>query len=107
MDTLLDDYKRKLQTAEEFIRNNKNNGSIHDEKRAERLNTKAAEYRSFIVDIERAMARTKNENGALPIPDVSHQRELLLAFMGHIYCIGEQVFTGNEDDIIDSFLIKQ
>lgn len=50
---------------------------------------------------------TSNEASALPIPDVSNQRELLLAFMGHIYCIGEQVFTGNEDDIIDSFLSKQ
>lgn len=62
MEILLDDYKRKLQTAEELIRNNKNNGSINDEKRTERLNTKAVEYRSFIIDIERALARTNNTN---------------------------------------------
>ena len=61
MKTLLEDYKRKLQTAEEFISNNKNNGSIHDEKRKERLNTKASEYRSFIVDIERAIEREKEK----------------------------------------------
>ncbi len=62
METLLEDYKRKLQTIVEFIKNNKNNGSINDEKRAERLNTKAAVYRSFIVDIERALERTTNKN---------------------------------------------
>lgn len=59
METLLDDYKHKLATVEEFIKNNKNNGSIHDEKRAERLTTKASEYRVFIVDIERAIQRMK------------------------------------------------
>ena len=57
MKILLDDYQRKLKTVKELIADNKNNGSIHDEKRAERLQTKASEYRAFIVDIERAIAR--------------------------------------------------
>ena len=57
MKILLEDYQRKLKTVKELIADNKNNGSIHDEKRAERLQTKAGEYRTFIVDIERAIAR--------------------------------------------------
>ena len=57
MKILLEDYQRKLKTVKELIADNKNNGSIHDEKRAERLQTKASEYRTFIVDIERAIAR--------------------------------------------------
>jgi hypothetical protein len=57
MKILLEDYQRKLKTVKELIADNKNNGSIHDEKRAERLQTKASEYRAFIVDIERAIAR--------------------------------------------------
>ena len=57
MKILLEDYQNKLKIANELIADNKNNGSIHDEKRAERLQTKASEYRAFIVDIERAIAR--------------------------------------------------
>ncbi len=72
MEILLEDYKRKLKTANELISSNTNNGSIMDEKRAERLNTKASEYRSFIVDIERAMERTKLKTSEphLPLGDV-------------------------------------
>jgi hypothetical protein len=60
MKILLEDYQRKLRTAEELIADNRNNGSIHDERRAERLITKAAEYRTFIVDIERAIMRKQS-----------------------------------------------
>lgn len=60
MKTLLDDYKRKLSTVEEFIKANKNNGSMMDEQRKVRLDTKASELRTFIVDIERAIKREPN-----------------------------------------------
>lgn len=71
METLLEDYKRRLQTAEKMISENTNNGSINDIKRAERLQTKASEYRTFIVEIERAMARTSNDDSGLHLQRVS------------------------------------
>ena len=71
MQTLLEDYKRKLEAMEFMIHDNINNGSIRDIERRTRLNTKASEYRSFIVDIERAIARTQSKDGKLPIPHVS------------------------------------
>jgi uncharacterized phage protein (TIGR01671 family) len=60
METLLEDYKRKLKNINELISKQLysfSNGSIVHQRREERLNTKAAEYRAFIVDIERAIAR--------------------------------------------------
>ena len=70
METLLDDYKRKLLTAERMIKEYENDERLMNTETLIRITTKAAEYRSFIVDIERALARTSNENGALPIPVV-------------------------------------
>jgi hypothetical protein len=76
METLLEDYKRKLKTVNDLLLNNKNNGSIMDEKRTERLNTKASEYRSFIVDIERAIERSKS-NPSVKI-EVNSENELTI-----------------------------
>lgn len=71
METLLEDYKRKLKSVNELISKQRSNGSIVHQRREERLNTKASEYRAFIVDIERSMARTLNEAKAtLPINSV-------------------------------------
>jgi len=61
MEILLDDYKRKLKTIEDVIDKNTNNGSRLDIERKVRLDTKASEYRAFIVDIERAIQRNKKE----------------------------------------------
>jgi hypothetical protein len=58
MKTLLEDYQRKLKTVNEYIAKEKNDGSIVDVLWIERLNTKASEYQSFIVDIERAIERS-------------------------------------------------
>ena len=62
MKTLLEDYKRKLATAEEMISTTKNTGSRNDIEKMARLNTKAGEYRAFIVDIERAIKREEGED---------------------------------------------
>ncbi len=51
--TLLDDYKRKLINITERLAQNVNNGSINDIQRTERLKTKQAEYRTFIVELDR------------------------------------------------------
>ena len=56
MENLLEAYRNKLKSINELIEKNKNNGSINDIKRAERLETKRSEYRSFITDIEREMS---------------------------------------------------
>lgn len=65
MDILLNDYKRKLQIVSELIKNNRNNGGINAEKRAERLNTKAEEYRKIIIDIERTVEIVSSKNDTL------------------------------------------
>ena len=54
METLLEDYKRRLKSVTELIEKTRSNGSIVHQRREERLKTKAAEYRTFIVEIERA-----------------------------------------------------
>lgn len=61
MKTLLEDYQRKLATAEELIKTTKDTGSRNDIAKMARLNTKASEYRAFIVDIERAIKREEGE----------------------------------------------
>ena len=61
MKTLLEDYKRKLATAEEMIETTKDTGSRNDIAKMARLRTKASEYRAFIVDIERAIKREEGE----------------------------------------------
>lgn len=55
MKILIEDYQRRLKTAEEMIETTKNTGSINDQKKLERLNTKASEYRTFIAELEREM----------------------------------------------------
>lgn len=57
MEILLDDYKRKLENVNNLIKEQNYNGSIVHIQRKTRLETKASEYRSFIVDIERAIKR--------------------------------------------------
>ena len=71
METLLDDYKRKLQTAEKMIKEYENDERLMDAETLIRITTKAAEYRSFIVDIERALSRASNEQSNCNIRSVS------------------------------------
>ena len=61
MKTLLEDYQRRLVTVDEIIETTSNSGSINDVAKMARLNTKASEYRSFIVEIERAIKREQGE----------------------------------------------
>lgn len=49
MKELLEDYRRRLKTVNEMIANTKADDSIT----LERLNTKAGDYRTFIVELER------------------------------------------------------
>ena len=57
MKTLLEDYKRRLVTVKETIKTTSDSGSRNDIAKMARLNTKAGEYRAFIVEIERAIDR--------------------------------------------------
>lgn len=63
MKQLIEDYQRRLKTVTDMLSKFKSNGSINDEKKKERLNTKAAEYRTFIAELEKAI---KDEEPALP-----------------------------------------
>lgn len=63
MEQLIEDYKRRLQNVTDMLSKFKSNGSINDEKKDERLKTKAAEYRTFIAELEKAI---KDEAPALP-----------------------------------------
>lgn len=78
METLLEDYKRKLKTAESMLEN----GMAFGDEQENRIKIKASVYRSAIVDIERAMARQQQQSSAnCAIFDVSQQRELLYSFI--------------------------
>jgi hypothetical protein len=59
MKDLLDDYKRRLATIEGMIAEFKSNGSEHDIRKDERFKTKASEYRTMIVELERVIAKTE------------------------------------------------
>lgn len=53
MEQLIEDYKRKLATVNEMLENKKSNGSISDNEKFIRLKTKAANYRTFIAELEK------------------------------------------------------
>ena len=58
---LIEDYKRRLKTVEDFQQKFKSNGSEQDIRKQERLTTKASEYRTFIAELERACASPLKE----------------------------------------------
>ena len=66
METLLEDYKRKLETIKQMITDD--NGE--SESTTERLKVKKGMIASFIVDIHRAMADADTGDRQLTIPDV-------------------------------------
>ena len=51
--TLIEDYKRRLNTVNEALENDQDSGSINDTKKFKRLRTKAGEYRTIIAELER------------------------------------------------------
>jgi hypothetical protein len=53
MKILIEDYKRRLQAVNTILEKGKNSGSVADIEKFQRLNTKASEYRTFIVELER------------------------------------------------------
>lgn len=55
MKQLIEDYKRRLDTINQMIENFKSNGSVNDIRKDERLKTKAAEFRTFIAEMEREL----------------------------------------------------
>jgi len=71
MEILLEDYKRRLETALDMLSNTKDNGGINDTKKMERIRTKISCYRTFIAELEREMANTKQTESKFAIPVVS------------------------------------
>jgi len=68
MEQLLDDYKRKLETIKQMIADD--NGE--SESTLERLKIKQGMIRSFIVDIERAMADANTGDSGLHLQRVGN-----------------------------------
>ena len=77
MKELLEDYQRRLKNAKELlVKNTPHSGSVNDIKRHERISTKISEYRTFIAELERAIAAAepakpsavKGENGQWTVP---------------------------------------
>jgi hypothetical protein len=60
MKELIEDYKRRLGTAETMLKEFKSNGSEHDIRKQERLTTKASEYRTVIAEMERVINSHEN-----------------------------------------------
>ncbi len=52
---LIEDYERRLKTAEDYLNTHTSNGSEHDIKKFERLTTKASEYRTVIAELKRTV----------------------------------------------------
>jgi len=53
MKQLIEDYKRRLDNVNNLISESNFSGSINDIRTKERLTTKAAEYRTFISELEK------------------------------------------------------
>jgi len=93
METLLEDYKRKLKNVNEMLDfdSNINNGSINDIKRFERLNTKASQYRAFIVDIERAIKRETERRKEENIKLIQNQITYISYLENQMFISGKKI----------------
>lgn len=85
MKQLIEDYERRLQTAETMLKE-KDYSSVAQ---AERIKTKASCYRTFIAELKQQCN----------IANVVNRRELLLAWEKHSY--GSE-WSMHEDQIIPS-----
>ena len=75
MEILLEDYKRRIETALDMLSSTKDNGGINDTKKMERIRTKISCYRTFIAELEREMANTKQTESNFSIPVVVFSEE--------------------------------
>jgi hypothetical protein len=99
MEALLEDYKRKLKTAESMLEN----GMTFGDEQHNRVKIKASVYRSTIVDIERAMARQQQQSSAnCAIFDVVQQSELLSGFRywyDHLSIEEDNMYEGRYEEV--------
>lgn len=68
---LIEDYKRRLHNVNEILEKSSN---LSDDKKVARLKTKAAEYRTFIAELEREIKnspRTYSKDEAIEIGMIS------------------------------------
>lgn len=61
MKTLIEDYERRLKTAEKMIETTSNNGSQHDSEKMVRLRTKAGEYRNIIAELDKVESKVNRQ----------------------------------------------
>ena len=72
--TLIEDYKRRLETVNTILESDKDSGSINDTKKFERLCTKASEYRTIIAELERTTIDNSNCESVLDVINLIPQQ---------------------------------
>jgi hypothetical protein len=82
MKKLIEDYKRRLKTINEMLIDFKsdNTTSVSDIRKLERLITKASEYRTFIIELERALSEKDNVQVVTIQPDQTPKLVSLIDF---------------------------
>lgn len=76
LELLLEDYKRRLKTTNELLEKNRINGSIVHQRREERLNTKANDFRTFITEIGQILAEIKYDENKTKLEDDNMRKEM-------------------------------
>jgi hypothetical protein len=112
MKELIEDYKRRLETVNELIKTDKNNGSTNDIKRRERYITKASEYRAFIAEMERLVA-SRNTGYFKILPRTSTDRiEIECGKNGRLFLINtpegvvvDVYANGNNDGVVATMCV--
>src|SRR5664279_3346430 len=80
MKQLIEDYQRKIDTLTKQLASFKSNGSENDLKKETRLTTKASEYRTFIVELERLNVQNDNVQVDTIEPDQTPKLVSLIDF---------------------------
>jgi hypothetical protein len=111
MKQLIEDYQRRLDTANELLKEFKSNGSINDIKKEERLTTKASEYRTIIVELERLQAARNTDYFKIVPIDDKDRIEIECGRNGHLFLIRTDegmvvdVYANGNDEIVDTLAI--
>ena len=100
MEDLLEDYKRRLKIIMGEIKKGGNDLTLN------RLGTKSSCYRTFITELERALAtqQPQSTEQQCNIADVSQQRELLTAFMRFCENCVDETWAKEFTEWIDDYL---
>jgi hypothetical protein len=111
MKQLIEDYQRRLITAEEMLAEFKSNGSINDIKKGERLLTKASEYRAFIAEMTRTITSRNTDYFKIVPTDDKDRIEIECGRNGHVFLTRTDVgmvvdvYANGNDEIVNTMPI--